>query len=84
MSVYVDASIHTYGRMVMCHMIADTLEELHAMADRIGVDRRWFHAKSSPHYDLCKSKRTMAVQAGALELDRHGFVTVIRNNRRRQ
>lgn len=41
MSVYVDDMEAAFGRMVMCHMWADTLDELLAMADRIGVQRRW-------------------------------------------
>lgn len=68
MSVYVDASLYGYGRMVMCHMIADTPDELHAMADRIGVARRWFQAPPKAsfwHYDIAKSKRALAVEAGA-------------------
>lgn len=53
----------------MSHMIADTLEELHAMADKIGVDRRWFQDKSSgPHYDITMTKRALAVKAGAVEI----------------
>lgn len=41
MTVYVDDVEHVFGRMKMCHMWADTLDELLAMADRIGVDRKW-------------------------------------------
>ncbi len=82
MSVYVDSSIYPYGRMVMCHMLADTPEELHAMADRIGVARRWFQAKASfPHYDIAKSKRALAVQAGAVECDRSALVAAIQRIR---
>jgi len=57
-----------YGRMVMCHMLADTLDELHAMADRIGVARRWFQDHRTPHYDVCASKKALAIQFGAIEI----------------
>ena len=46
MSVYVDDMEASFGRMKMCHMWADTLDELLAMADRIGVDRRWLQRPS--------------------------------------
>lgn len=82
MSVYVDKSIYGYGRMIMCHMLADTPDELHAMADHIGVDRRWYQAKAStPHYDIAKSKRALAVAAGAIEVDRNAMVAVVRRLR---
>jgi hypothetical protein len=51
----------------MCHMIADSDEELHAMADAIGVSRRWHQAppKHDSHYDIALSKKALAVAAGA-------------------
>lgn len=65
--------------MKMCHMIADDLGELHAMADHIGVQRRWFQSHAShPHYDICKSKRALAVGFGAIELNRRQLVAKIK------
>lgn len=71
MTVYVDDMRAKFGRMVMCHMVADTDAELHAMADRIGVARRWHQAPpkaSSSHYDIAQSKRALALQAGAVAI----------------
>jgi len=71
MSVYVDTARHPFRGYIMCHMVADTLNELHLMADKIGMERRWFQAPpkaSHPHYDIPESKRAKAVALGALEV----------------
>ncbi len=83
MAVYLDKPAYRYGRMMMCHMIADSVAELHAMADRIGIRRQWFQCQgSTPHYDVCKSKRALAVKYGAVELNsRKEFVAVLRRVR---
>jgi hypothetical protein len=86
MSVYVDAlfprGMRLRGRDVdSCHMLADTVDELHAMAERIGMKRSWYQPKSSPHYDLTPSRRAAAVAAGAVEVDRHQLVAIIRRLR---
>lgn len=65
MTVYVDDMKAKFGRMVMCHMVADTDEELRAMAARIGVAQRW-HQRD--HFDIALSKRAEAVAAGAVEI----------------
>ena len=83
MPVYVDSYFAAYGRMSMSHMIADTLNELHAMADKIGVARRWFQNKSScPHYDVCKSKRELAIKLWAIPVDKYQFVAKMREIRK--
>jgi Protein of unknown function (DUF4031) len=82
MSVYVDNYFAQFGRMKMSHMIADSLEELHAMADQIGVARRWFQEQSSfPHYDVCKAKRELAIGLGAIALEKRDFVMKMRELR---
>lgn len=70
MTVYVDDmcnyELGRFRRMKMSHMIADTEEELHAMADKIGVARRWYQGD---HYDIAKSKRAIAIANGAVPID---------------
>lgn len=80
MSVYVGLSLYPFGRMMMAHMIADSVEELHRMADSIGVSRRHFQDKRIPHYDICKSKRRIAVDLGAIEADELTIVKAGRNS----
>jgi hypothetical protein len=73
----------SFGRMVMCHMVADTTDELLAMADRIGVQRKWLQRAGTyaEHFDVCKSKRAAAIKAGAIVLDRAAFVERMRRLR---
>ena len=70
MAVYVDDMRAPFGRMTMCHMIADSHEELLAMAERIGVSRRWIQKAGTvhEHFDLCLAKRAEAVRRGAREI----------------
>lgn len=78
MSVYVDDAQIPYGRMKMSHLVADSLEELHAMAELLGL-RRWFQARASfPHYDICLSKREMAIELGAKPITKQQLVVFMR------
>jgi Protein of unknown function (DUF4031) len=65
-TVYVDDMfLYPMGQfrgMKMSHMIADTEAELHKMASQIGLDRSWFQGD---HYDVCMSKRALAIRCGA-------------------
>lgn len=83
MAVYVDDMNAKYGRMIMCHMLADTDDELHAMADLIGVDRRWHQKAGTPqsHYDICLAKRSAAVKRGAKEITVRDSAMLIRKKR---
>ena len=71
MTVYVDTARHPFRGYLMCHMLADSLDELHAMADLIGMERRWFQAPphaSHPHYDIPEDRRAHAISLGAIEV----------------
>jgi hypothetical protein len=62
-----------------CHLFADTVEELHEFAQRIGMRRAWFQDhKKLPHYDLNESRRAAAVLNGAKEVDRKFIVEFMR------
>jgi len=86
MPVYVDSVFIGFGRMQMCHLIADTPDELHAMVDKIGVARRHFQDPktmnvSMAHYDISKGKRKLAIDYGTIECDRNTFVAHVRRIR---
>ena len=75
MSVYVDNVRHKFGRMIMCHMWADTLEELFVMADKIGVARKWLQQPpkaSWVHFDISLGKKELAIRNGAILTDKYG------------
>lgn len=74
MTVFVDDMykypMGQFGRMKMSHMVADTTEELLAMADAIGVDRKWIQSAGThgEHFDIAMAKRSLAVAHGAQEI----------------
>jgi hypothetical protein len=82
-TVYVDKPRHKLGRMTMCHLVADTLPELHAMADTLGLRRAWFQDHGFPHYDICKAKRAEAIRLGAQEIGLHELGAMLRGWRQR-
>ena len=87
MAVYVDdmyqKPLGRFGRMKMSHMAADTTEELLAMADRIGVNRKWLQKPGTAyeHFDIALAKRKLAVEAGAVEVTMRELGHFMRNRR---
>jgi len=81
MAVYIDNAFLPFRRMVMCHMIADTTEELLVMADKIGVQRKWIQDAGTyqEHFDICKEKRELAIKAGAIEVGKFDTGRMILN-----
>lgn len=84
MAVYVDDMQAAFRGMVMCHMVADSDDELHDMAAQIGVARKWHQKPGTPHshYDVCKSKRAAAIKLGAKQITRSELGHIIRQKRK--
>lgn len=67
MAVYVDNVRVPHMGELWCHMVADTLDELHLFARRLEIPRRGFHYQASyPHYDITVELRELALRMGAL------------------
>jgi hypothetical protein len=83
MGVYVDKAENPYGRMTMCHMVADTTKELYDMASAIGIPLKWVQKRDTPdeHFDICKAKRALAIEEGAKEITPRELVRIIRSKR---
>jgi hypothetical protein len=63
--IYIDDARIPYRGMLMSHLIADDLEELHSFAQKLGLKREWFQDKRVPHYDVSDGKRKLAIRLGA-------------------
>lgn len=86
MAVYVDDMMQglrtpkwPYGKH--CHLVADTIEELHAFAHEIGLRRSWYQHKTIPHYDLMAGRRVVAVRKGAIEITGKQLCVMIKKQR---
>lgn len=70
MSVYVDDSFIAWRGQRWCHLQADTVEELHEFAGKLGLKREWFQARPGrpelDHYDVTAAKRIRAIELGAI------------------
>ena len=72
MAVYVDDAVTLWRGQRWAHLMADTLEELHAFAARLGLPRRAFQNKTSgAHYDVPAPMREQAIALGAVAISRH-------------
>jgi len=72
MAVYVDDAVTLWRGHRWAHLMADTLEELHAFAAALGLPRRAFQDRTSgAHYDVTAGLRERAIALGAIPISRH-------------
>ena len=75
MAVYVDRARVQFKEKLRCHLMADTLEELHIFAQNMNIDARLFHRNASyPHYDITLEMRMFVIAHGAIDADRRTII----------
>jgi len=85
MAVYVDEARIPWRGREWSHLIADTTEELHAFAARLGIQRgRFQHKPARPwqdHYDVTEATRRRAISLGAHPIDSRQAALTMRSKR---
>ena len=85
MAVYVDDSSIRWRGREWSHLMADTSEELHAFAARLGLERAWFHRTPArpwkDHYDIPEAKRQVAIRRGATPIAGREAAAMLRARR---
>lgn len=77
MAVYIDPlSSYDHKRKRYSHMIADSIEELHEFAQKLGLGRHWFH--NGDHYDVSEDFYEMAISQGATLVTTRALVALKR------
>lgn len=82
MTVYVDNPMYARTaskkpRKLYAHMVADSFDELHAFAAKIGVKKHFFHrSKTAHHYDINQDQYVIALKNGAQLVDSREIVRI--------
>ncbi len=73
MAILVDTPIWPFRGRVWCHLVSDTsYDELHALAEQLGIPRRGFQGD---HYDLPAEMRDAAIALGAEPVEGRELIT---------
>lgn len=83
MAVYIDKMNAQYRNMIMCHMLADTEQELLDMAKSIGVDPKWIQYQGTyrAHFDICLAKKEKALKLSAIEITHSQLRALLRKKK---
>lgn len=85
MAVYVDSEAIQWQGREWCHLVADSLAELHTFATKLGLKRHWFQEKSYyPHYDITMPIRSKALGIGAIDANRATVIACCKKIRSEQ
>lgn len=81
--VYVDNMNAPFNGMIMCHMIADSTDELLEMVDKIAVKRKWIQHTGTykEHFDICLTKKAKAIKLGAKQISWRQYAEMVLNKK---
>jgi hypothetical protein len=81
--ILVDCNPIVKGNRCWYHMTSDeSLEELLAFGDRIGLNRKWFQDGDHPHFDIVGSFRCIAIRHGARQASMREIVAASKKLRK--
>lgn len=82
MAVLIDEPIWPFRGRLWCHLVSDTsYDELHLVAERLGIPRRAFQGD---HYDVPAEMRDEAIAQGAQPVTGRELITRLRASGLRQ
>ena len=90
MTVYVDRlfkrspkslQARKYGNF-WCHLLSDSIEELHDFARELGLKRGYYQHRPIPHYDLTRNKRQQAIKLGAAKISTKEYLLRLRRSQK--
>ena len=78
MAVLVDPPLWWWRDRRWSHLVSDhSYDELHALAEALGLERRWFQGD---HYDLPEEHRARAIELGATPVASRELVRRLRDS----
>lgn len=86
--LYMKVLIDPPGADGWSHLVADTIPNLHAFAEKISVNRCWYSnkrnkrtgkSKNQPHYDLKGEQIQKAINSGAELVDQRVLFTFLKD-----
>ncbi len=66
--IYIDDFFYPWHNMKMCHLIGTDEKELIEFGRKIGLKKEWLQRKTLLHFDICLSKRILAIKNGAKKI----------------
>jgi len=66
-----------------CHLVSDSITELHTFANLIGVNKCWFEnkkGKKQPHYDIKGEMINKAIDFGAKQVNSKEIVLFLKQH----